>query len=887
MPAPTLRPFQQQLCADIDHAWTHGAINVMPVAATGSGKTVVLSHLMQAEAGHSLAIAHRQELVSQISSALARNGVSHRLLSSGRGNSSALLRIITALHTYELGQSFISERARAGVVGVDTLIRCKADDPWFDRVRLMVQDECFPPSTSIDGRRIADIKVGDVVRAFNDKSQGLDLHRVVRTFRNPAPKYMMRLQTVAHHVIICTPSHPIYTKRGWVLAANLTTDDEVLCDGNMLHVRGDSSRSETLRTDGAGLLREGLFWGIPRKGEQRDDGANQSQARQRQDEVKQPDGETRSSREDDEEPESFWPQAERARREWQACDSGRADADCTLRPAGIQRPVQCADATSAPHIQCAPSLQGGLRKPCAEAGNRSGRKQPSVTNRSGSGRSQDCMLEWTRVDALEVLESADIARDGVCDWDGFVYNFEVEGLHTYLAEGVVVHNCHHVIKTNKWGKAAEMFPKARGLLPTATPCRADGKGLGRHAHGIVDAMVLAPSMRQIIDMGYLTDYRIFCPTSSKLHRAALHVGSGGDFQQAEMVSEVKKAQIVGDVVAAYLKHGNGKRGVTFCVDVEEAETQAAAFRAAGVPAAALSALSPDNERARVLQQLRSGELLQVTNVDLFGEGFDLPAIEIVQFARPTQSFGLYVQQFGRVLRLMLTPEELRGYNDLSDEGRRAVIALSGKPYGTIIDHVGNVEAHGLPDKPRMWSLDAREARSSTPGLDDIPLRICLTCTQPFERVYKVCPWCGAGIPEPESRSRIECVDGDLIELSVEALAALRGEIARIDGEARVPYGLPQHAVTAVHRRHAERQEAQRDLRSAIAWWAGYQSARGASESESYRRFYLRYGVDVGTAQTLGRPEAAALAERVHADMQAVGVDSSQCAITWAQKRAGE
>lgn len=141
MPAPQLRPFQQQLCADIESAWTQGARNVMPVAATGSGKTVVLSHLMRSEPGGSLAIAHRQELVSQISTALARNGVQHRLLSSGRGGSSSLLRIITALHTYELGQSYLTERAKVGVVGVDTLIRCKADDPWFDRVRLAVCDE--------------------------------------------------------------------------------------------------------------------------------------------------------------------------------------------------------------------------------------------------------------------------------------------------------------------------------------------------------------------------------------------------------------------------------------------------------------------------------------------------------------------------------------------------------------------------------------------------------------------------------------------------------------------------------------------------------------------------------------------------------------------------
>ena len=43
---------------------------------------------------------------------------------------------------------------------------------------------------------------------------------------------------------------------------------------------------------------------------------------------------------------------------------------------------------------------------------------------------------------------------------------------------MVQDEAHHVLKSNKWGTAAEMFPNARGLLPTATPLRADGKGLG-------------------------------------------------------------------------------------------------------------------------------------------------------------------------------------------------------------------------------------------------------------------------------------------------------------------------------------------------------------------------------------------------------------------------
>jgi len=54
---------------------------------------------------------------------------------------------------------------------------------------------------------------------------------------------------------------------------------------------------------------------------------------------------------------------------------------------------------------------------------------------------------------------------------------------------------HHVLTGNKWGLAAAMFPQARGLGVTATPGRADGRGLGRHADGVFDALVSGPGMR--------------------------------------------------------------------------------------------------------------------------------------------------------------------------------------------------------------------------------------------------------------------------------------------------------------------------------------------------------------------------------------------------------
>ena len=479
MPVP-LRAFQQKLESNIYSAWTQGAVNVMPVAATGSGKTVVLSKILYDEPGASIAIAHRQELVSQISIALARNGVRHRIVGARKGSN--LVRVITAIQVAELGYSFLDPTAKTGVGGVDTIVRMAAE-PWFQQIRLEVQDEG-----------------------------------------------------------------------------------------------------------------------------------------------------------------------------------------------------------------------------------------------------------------------------------------------------------HHVLKENKWGRAALMFPNARGLFPTATPQRADGQGLGRHADGLVDAMVLAPAMREIIEMGYLTDYRIFAPPSD-LNLSDVDVSkTTGDYNADQLRKAVHASHITGDVVAHYLRLAAGKLGVTFAVDVQAAGETAAAFRAQGVPAEVVSAKTPDSLRANILRRFRNREILQLVNVDLFGEGFDLPAISVVSFARPTESFGLYSQQFGRALRPMVPESVSSRWNAFTDEGRRRAIAESSKPTAIIIDHVNNVLRHGLPDARREWSLDRRERRGSKKS-DAIPLRICANgdCLQPYERIYRCCPYCGF-YPEPAGRSSPELVDGDLRELDAATLAALRGDIARIDGD---------------------------------------------------------------------------------------------------------
>ncbi len=59
-----------------------------------------------------------------------------------------------------------------------------------------------------------------------------------------------------------------------------------------------------------------------------------------------------------------------------------------------------------------------------------------------------------------------------------------------------------------------MFPNARGLGVTATPLRADGKGLGAEYDGVFEEMIVGPSMADLIKMGFLTRYRVFAPHPS-------------------------------------------------------------------------------------------------------------------------------------------------------------------------------------------------------------------------------------------------------------------------------------------------------------------------------------------------------------------------------------
>ena len=391
---------------------------------------------------------------------------------------------------------------------------------------------------------------------------------------------------------------------------------------------------------------------------------------------------------------------------------------------------------------------------------------------------------------------------------------------------------HHLSKKNKWHRAVEMFPNAKGLAVTATPLRGDGAGLGHNQDGVIHKIIHGPRMSELEARGYLAPYRIFAPMSV-IDMSDVNITATGDYSPTPLRNAVHKSHITGNVVKHYLKIAPGKLGITFCVDVAAAVEMTRAYINAGVNAATVTAETSSDHRIEIQRKHQAGEILQLVNVDLYGEGVDIPNLEVVSMARPTASFALFYQQFCRPLNPI--------------PGKTAI----------IIDHVGNVARHsGAWVKYVVnseWSLDRADKRSRS--VDIVLIRTCPECLAVYERIIgPVCPFCNY-TAIPARRDGPEFVDGDLQELDFKTMKALRGAI---DKPLIIPHNATHVVEASVRKNHRERQAALEELQAAMLDWSiGKGDTRTAQ-----RLFYITFGVDVLSAQAGNKRELNEIRSRI-------------------------
>jgi ATP-dependent helicase IRC3 len=261
---------------------------------------------------------------------------------------------------------------------------------------------------------------------------------------------------------------------------------------------------------------------------------------------------------------------------------------------------------------------------------------------------------------------------------------------------VVVDEAHHAVAASYLRTLEHVgeSPLVTGF--TATPERHDKK---TDLRTVFDEMVYARSLESMIREGYLCDLRAVRVEIDELDLSKVKK-SRGDYQAEALGEALEDAHAVEHAVAAYQKEAAGRKGIAFFPTVATSQHAAAAFNAAGVPAAHVDGETPIDERREIMRRLSAGDITMLVNVAIATEGFDEPSLECIVIAAPTRSRIRYAQQVGRGTRL-----------------------YPGKTDCLIIDVVGSIEEHSLqsvgvlfglrrPPKPGETATQAKDRQNA-------------------------------------------------------------------------------------------------------------------------------------------------------------------------------
>ncbi len=268
---------------------------------------------------------------------------------------------------------------------------------------------------------------------------------------------------------------------------------------------------------------------------------------------------------------------------------------------------------------------------------------------------------------------------------------------------IIVDEAHHSA-ARSYRKVLAYFTPRLLLGFTATPNRSDNVRLD----DIYEKILFRRDLRWGIEHGYLCN--ILCKRVQIGYDLTGIRSQMGDYAPGELE---KAMDGTADAVAqAYREHAVGATMI-FAVSVHQCEEIARRIPGAVV----VTGQTPD--RAEIIRRFTNREIPCLVNCMVFTEGTDIPLIETVIIARPTQSDGLYTQMVGRGLRLHPEKEKL-----------------------TLIDCVGVSGGASLCTAPTLLGLDLQNVpekqRETLEGdLFELPEKIAFAADCPVSWIRNV------------------------------------------------------------------------------------------------------------------------------------------------------
>ena len=679
-----LRPRQAQAIADIRQAIKDGHKRIILQAPCGFGKTLTAAWLIGgalSKGTRPLFTAPAISLIDQTVKAFEFEGIRD-------------IGVMQAQHERT------DREAQVQVASVQTLI--KRELPEVDFLML---DECFPAGTQISTPRgmkaIEKITPGELVVNASCTGRVLALSkRLHNTF--------VKVRLDNGNYFRCTPDHHVFTTCGWKEARLLDVREGIFREEDVSRMRSDIYAADSQGRGSRGkagigdrLHQERVLLSILRE-EDEEPYASRRRARS---------GITGSSEKRTQAPDS--------RRKRKAI-AGFADPDSTPSGRGVVNRARGKDAEKAGGRLPA-LLQAGPSESCAADRNRTGRIESSFLDSKRAGSKKGCLAALPRVASVEIEERPRAEP---------VYNLRVSGHPSYFANGVLVHNCHRSYKgLNEMLDGPWKDKIAIGL--TATPwC----KGMGLRW----TSLIIPATIPQLIEEELLTPTILYVPEQIA-DRGNIAVQKG-EFTEASASQEMRKDRIVGNVVETWKKLGPGDKTFMFCVNLDHARAQMAAFIDSGVPFGYIDAQTPNEERTLQFRKMQHGEIAGIASVGCLIAGVDEDVRCIID-AAPTKSEISLVQRWGRGIRTAHLKSHLLGLDHAANNTDQGL----GLFWEIFHDHL---DTHKPNEKGVAYEGEKRPAKP----------RKCAACNVLIPAGSAACKNCG----QPVKATGIEHEDGELV-----------------------------------------------------------------------------------------------------------------------------
>lgn len=264
---------------------------------------------------------------------------------------------------------------------------------------------------------------------------------------------------------------------------------------------------------------------------------------------------------------------------------------------------------------------------------------------------------------------------------------------------------------------------------TATPWQ---RGMGK----LWDRLLIATTTQHLIDLGHLSDFKVFAPSHPDLSKVRT---KAGDYHEGDLATVMDNKALMADIVSTWLEKGERRPTLCFAVNRAHAKNLQTQFEDAGVRTAYLDAYTNLEERDAIARDFATGDVEVVCNVGVLTTGVDWD-VRCIILARPTKSEILFTQIIGRGLR-----------------------TAQGKDHCLILDHsdttlrlgfVTDIHHTELDDGKPKLKKEQRERKEALP-------KECPKCAFLKPPKTRQCPVCGF---IAEAVADIEQTDGELAEL---------------------------------------------------------------------------------------------------------------------------